>query len=280
MRRTDHFFRRIPMSTHPALARPAAGTSRLVPLTIGLAMLLALALAVHGPIAQWASYHAFADQRSAFGLPHAADVLSNLPFAIVGLWGLLRLRDAGARVATLAWRLFCLALIGTAAGSALYHLAPDNAALVFDRLPIAWACAALLCGIVAERIDARAGRPGVLALALVGAAASVAFWWWGEVHGTGDLRAYLYVQFLPMVVVPATLLADRRARPDAVGAGAWWAVLGLYALAKAMELADHAVFASLGLVSGHTLKHLLAAAGAACLVAGLVRARAGADQLR
>jgi hypothetical protein len=79
------------------------------------------------------------------------------------------------------------------------------------------------------------------------------------------------VQFLPMVIVPAVLLADRQPRPDAVGPAVWWAVLGCYALAKAMELADHPVYAALGIVSGHTLKHLLAAAGAAALVAGIAR---------
>jgi hypothetical protein len=264
------------MPTDSALAHLSGSGSRLAPLTVGLAALLALALALHGPIAQWASYHAFADQRVAFGLPHAADVLSNLPFAIVGVWGLLRLREAGGHVATLAWRLFCIALIGAAAGSALYHLAPDNASLVFDRLPIACACAALLCGFVAERIDVRAGRLDVLGVALAAAAGSVAIWWWGEARGTGDLRAYLYVQFLPMVIVPAALLADRSTARHAVRAGTWWAVLGLYALAKAMEVADHAVFASLGAISGHTLKHLLAAAGAAALVAGFARCpRAG-----
>lgn len=261
----------MPMPTDSILPRPLSASSRLVPMLLGLAVLLAVALVAHGPIAQWASYHAFADQRAAFGLPHAADVLSNLPFTAVGLWGLRRLRGGEAAPATLAWRLFCVALIGTAAGSTLYHLAPDNAALVFDRLPIAWACAALLCGFVAERIDGRAGRLGVLALALAGATASVAFWWWGESHGAGDLRTYLFVQFLPMLVVPATLVADRRVRPDVVGARTWWTVLALYASAKAMELADHAVFAALGVVSGHTLKHLLAAAGAAALVAGLSR---------
>lgn len=37
-----------------------------------LAALLALGLLLHGPIAQWASYHAFADQRGWLGIPHAA----------------------------------------------------------------------------------------------------------------------------------------------------------------------------------------------------------------
>ena len=39
---------------------------------------LGIALWLHGPIAQWADYHAFADQRTWLGVPNAANVLSNL----------------------------------------------------------------------------------------------------------------------------------------------------------------------------------------------------------
>ena len=268
----------MPSAVNPA--PPAPSRHRPITLLLGAAALLAAALLLHGPVLQWPDYHAFADRRAWLGLPHAADVLSNGPFALVGTWGLWRLRGMNAP-ATAAWRVFCAALIATALGSTLYHLAPGNTALVFDRLPIAWACASLLCAFLAERGHARAARAGVLAAALVAASASVAVWWWGERLGAGDLRAYLFVQFLPMLLVPLTLLAHREAgAPGAVPASAWWAVLAFYAGAKGMELADRIVFDMLGVVSGHTLKHLLAAAGAACLVAGLVRARDAADQLR
>lgn len=261
-------------------APTAASRHRLTGLLAAAAALLAAALVLSGPVLQWPDYHAFADQRAWWGLPNAADVLSNLPFALVGAWGLWRLRGAAAPSSP-AWRVFCAALVATAAGSTLYHLAPDNTALVFDRLPIAWACASLLCAFLAERWHPRAARAAVLVPALAVASLSVAAWWWGERAGAGDLRAYLFVQFLPMLLVPLTLVVRRHAdTPGVVPASAWWGVLALYALAKAMEIADRPVFEALGIVSGHTLKHLLAAAGAACLVAGLVRARAGADQLR
>ena len=97
----------------------------------------------HGPIAQWADYHAFADERAWLGLPNAANVLSNLPFLAVGVWALWQLRRAPtASPSLLAWRAFALALVLTAIGSTIYHWAPSNASLVGDRLPIAWACAA------------------------------------------------------------------------------------------------------------------------------------------
>ena len=47
-----------------------------------------LLLLWHGPIAQLSNYHAFADQRTLFGVPHALDVFSNLglcPARAVGL---------------------------------------------------------------------------------------------------------------------------------------------------------------------------------------------------
>lgn len=244
----------------------------------GLALALALALWWRGPIGQWASYHAFADQREAWGIPHAADVLSNLPFAVAGLWALWAGRAAPRIGAWLPWRGFALALVATAAGSSAYHWAPHNASLAFDRLPIAWACAALLCAFLAERRDARWARPTVLATAIALASASVALWWGSELAGRSDLRTYLFVQFLPMLLVPAALLMrlprqGRSILPDT----AWWGLLAGYVVAKGFELADHAVLDALGgWVSGHTLKHLAAAAAAAWIL----RAAQRAGQLR
>ena len=249
---------------------------------LALAAALALALGMHNPIPQWASYHAFADARSWLALPSAENVLSNLPFALIGAWGLW-LHSRAPRMAPdtsarRAWWGFSAALTCTAFGSALYHWAPTNASLVFDRLPIAWACTALLCAFLSERVDARwAGLPA-LAAGFVVATGSVAWWWLSEQHGQGDLRAYLFVQFLPMLLVPAALWLKLPARaPQALHNGTWWAVLGLYAAAKLMELADQSVFDALGFTSGHTLKHLLAAAAALYLL----RACAGTrSQLR
>lgn len=242
---------------------------------------LALALGSYGPIAQWADYHAFADSRAWLGIPNAANVLSNLPFAAVGAWGLwqlARLRRAGRGArADGAWLLFCIAVLCTAAGSALYHGSPDNQSLVTDRLPIAWACAALLCGFLGERFDARWTDASALAAALVMATLSVGWWWWTEQRTTGDLRAYLFVQVLPMILIPLALwIRAEPARGDMVRNLTWWLVLSLYAAAKGLEMADHWVFNATHGVSGHTLKHVFAAGAAGVLVAAVVRR----DQLR
>ena len=154
-------------------------------------LLIAAAMLAHGPIAQLAHYHDFADRRPLFGIANAADVLSNIGFAIVGVWGLVALAPhrCEPRIAR-GWpghALFLGSLVLTAIGSVWYHLAPDNARLFWDRTPIALLCAGLLIAVDAEtREDA---QPRWMLPALVAAAvASVEWWSYTEGHGEGDLR--------------------------------------------------------------------------------------------
>lgn len=86
-------------ATSPASSGRCPGRERVLPV---LGVLLALALIVHGPIPQWAAYHAFADRRALFGLPNAADVLSSLPFGMIGLWALWTSSGRPIREASLA----------------------------------------------------------------------------------------------------------------------------------------------------------------------------------
>ncbi|HEX6708140.1 MAG TPA: hypothetical protein VF169_25620 [Albitalea sp.] len=251
------------------LAAPPARTAWLLLITV----VAAAGLWWHGPIAQWPDYHRFADARAWGAIPNAANVLSNLPFLAVGAWGLWRGVHAEAcGPGHRAWLGFTLALLATGLGSAAYHWAPGNDALAFDRLPIAWACAFLLCGLLAERVDARWSRPGVLVAAWALASFSVLAWWIGERQGQGDLRLYAAVQFLPMLLVPAALALRLPATAaPAVSGRDWCLVLALYAVAKLSETADQAVLEQLAVVSGHTLKHLLAAAAAAWLLRSALR---------
>jgi hypothetical protein len=234
----------------------------------------ALALVLHGPIAQLPHYHDFTDTRRWLGLPNAADVLSNLGFAWVGIHGLARLwprrRHPSLATGWPGYALFLMAVLFTAAGSGYYHLAPDDGRLVWDRLPIALACAGLL---VAVRAESRPGTNawGWLVCVSAFAVASVAWWHFGELRGGGDLRPYLLLQGLPLVLIPL-----RQSIHGAPGQDrkAFALAIGLYVLAKLAELFDHEILAALGYLSGHTLKHLLATAGAAVLAMRLV-ARTG-----
>lgn len=239
-----------------------------IPLLVTVS-LCALMLA-HGPIAQLPHYHEFADQAAWAGVPHAADVLSNIGFALVGAWGILRLwpmqGDARLDAGRHGYRMFLAGLLLTSVGSGLYHLAPDDARLVWDRLPIALACAGLLAAVRAECLCKPDSRRDAFSFGLI-AVLSVGWWYLTEQNGAGDLRPYLLLQCLPLVLIPVWQLIHRAPRRDKVAFGC---ALALYVAAKLAELNDHALFAALGFISGHTIKHLLASAAAAVLVARLV----------
>ena len=266
----------VPGSKWTELASPAR--RRAVPYVLpgAVTLLAAAALAWYGPVQQPVHYHDFAEQRALFGLAHAGDVLSNLGFAVVGLVGLVRLARNWRSPALIAgrdgWLVFFLALLLTAAGSAWYHLAPDNARLLWDRLPIALACAGLMAAAWRETLGA--GRwvvPALLALAT----GSVAWWRWTDLHGAGDLRPYLLLQFLPLVLLPLLQWQHEVRMQERLAVGG---AMGLYLLAKVFEWGDHPVLRMLGVVSGHTIKHLLATLAAALIAWALSWRIAGAQR--
>lgn len=262
---------------HPAPAmdvplghgHPMAAWIRHAPTIVTVGMIAILAL--HGRIAQPAHYHDFADQSVAIGLPHAADVLSNAGFALVAIWGWLTLRprraSARLRAGWPGYRLFLIGLLLTAFGSAFYHLAPDNIRLIWDRLPIALVCAGLLAGVRGDVFGV--SRTGFDAIAIgLCAVASVAWWAMTERSGAGDLRPYLLLQGLALVLIPLWQAIYRCPRTDRIAFGT---AMALYILAKAAELLDHEIATAFGFVSGHTLKHLIATAATAAIVWGLTR---------
>jgi hypothetical protein len=252
-----------------------------------ITVLVVIVLLIHGPIAQLPHYHEFADQRTLFGVPSGADVLSNIGFALVGLWGMLSLwryrDDPSLGKGWPGYFLFMLSLVFTAIGSGFYHLEPDNARLVWDRLPIALACGGLLAGVRSEMDIGADGRRQV-ALFSIFAVLSVVWWRVTDQAGHGDLRPYLLLQGLPLLLIPlwhaiygapplwhAIYGAPRK---DRIAFGA--AIL-LYVLAKAAELHDRELLEMFGWISGHSIKHLLATVAAAVLI-GRLNARVLQDK--
>jgi len=231
---------------------------------LALAVLGALLLACFGPpFAQPAGYHAFADRHTRWGVPHGFDVLSNLPFAVLGItgaWLLVQVRGAMDRAQQSLAALACAGLVLTTFGSAWYHWRPDDAGLLVDRAAMAVAFAGLL-GLAACRVSERAG----LALgAFLMVAAPAALWAW---FTSGNLLPWAVLQGAGMVllVVVALLPTGPQVLPVR-----WGVVIALYAFAKLLELGDHAVWQLTDeAVSGHTLKHLVAAAAAWPLVDAL-----------
>jgi hypothetical protein len=220
--------------------------------------------ALFGPrIPQPQSYHHFADQRNSWAIPHFFDVVSNLGFLVVGLWGAVFTLNATcgtegvflARKERWPYFLFFLGVLLTAFGSAYYHWAPDNARLVWDRLPMTVGFMGLLAAVLGERVTPSLSAK--MLAPLVGAGmGSVLYWRWTDLQGHDDLRLYAIVQFgsLALVLALCLLLPSRYTRGNDM-----FVVVGLYALAKLFESLDEQIFALGGIVSGHTLKHLAAA---------------------
>ena len=234
-----------------------------IALMLGVAVGMGVLMLLLHPIPQPASYHNFADHRSWLGIPNFGDVTSNLAFAVVGVWGLrfllrLKLPNAPHFVDPRERWPYTLAFFGillTAFGSAYYHLAPGNARLVWDRIPMTIVFASLVAAVIAERISVPGGLRLLPFLIAIGAG-SVLQWYVDELHGHGDLRFYAAVQAYSTIVLLLALML-----PPKYSHGSDFAVVvGFYVLAKILELADQPVFACGRIVSGHTLKHLAAAA--------------------
>ena len=230
------------------------------------ALAVALLVAAFGPaIAQAPHYHAFADQRAWWGIPCAMDVLSNVPFAVAGAWGWWALRPLQAEPQAPAHKplaaVFFAGLVLTALCSSFYHWQPDNAGLAVDRMGMTVAFAGLLGLAVADRVSARLAWLVAGAVLVLGAVAVVVW------VNAGNLLPWVVLQGGGMVLV--LLLAVRRPVSGAWGIPLAW-VIAAYTLAKVLELQDHLVFEwTQGWVSGHSLKHAVAALAAWPVIAAV-----------
>ena len=223
------------------------------------------------PIPQDPAYHIFADGRSLLGIPNFWNVVSNLPFILVGAYGLMVTASHPTAVGESSlywpWLTFCAGLILTALGSAWYHVAPTNATLVWDRLPMTLGFAGFLTILIGEYLSLAAARALFLPILLAGVG-SVVYWNLTETAGAGDLRPYAVVAIFPLLATPAILIA-RRDQSDLTSA--MWVMLAYYGAAKLCEHFDAATFQVLGVISGHSLKHLFAALSGLVLLQAIRR---------
>jgi hypothetical protein len=236
----------------PIGSQPVRG--RVYALVVLAAALLVLAF-VLPPFAQPQNYHAFADSRGWLGIPNYGNVASNVMFLVVGLAGLAAMRSPTVRAmesaARHAYALMFIGLVFTAFGSAYYHWAPSDARLVWDRLPMTVVFMPLLAATYAERLRWRSDLP-LLVLTLLGIG-SVVYWKLSD-----NLMPYLIAQggsilliLLALAMLP-TPWTERRML---------WPALACYAVAFVSEKLDMDIFrATRGVISGHTIKHLVAAA--------------------
>lgn len=222
---------------HVLLAGLALGT---------FALLFALA-----PVPQNPAYHAFAD--TGF-----LNVASNAAFLLVGAVGLAVCLTKDVGIAKASWLVFFVGVISVGVGSAYYHWQPSNSTLVWDRLPMTVGFMGLFAAVIGESVDERLGRV-ILVPAIAVGVLSVLWWVLRD-----DLRFYGWVQFVPLatILVVLGLFDAKYSHRGLIGVG-----LGWYALAKVFEYFDVGIFEMTGGgVSGHTLKHLSAAAGCATIV--------------
>lgn len=202
------------------------------------------------PIPQDQAFHRLADQRAFLGIPNFWNVVSNVPFFVIGILGL---RLPGP----LSQRIFFFAIFLVAFGSSYYHWAPSDAPLMWDRLPITLGFMAIFANLIEERVSEKAGRAllwPLLALGII----SLVVW-----RATDDLRLYGWVVFFPLLVLPLLFWLFP---PKYTGTANWFVAAGLYGASKLTEVLDWQIMSLGGVVSGHTLKHLFVAAAAFVLL--------------
>jgi hypothetical protein len=210
------------------------------------ALAAAAFIAIAFPVTRTPAFHHYADQRDWLAIPHAGDVLSNAPFAVIAVWAMRRARGWLARLA-------CAGIAAIGVGSAAYHVAPSDIMLAFDWGPIALGLMFILAVVIDDRLGTRAGRIALIG-GIAAAIGSVAIWkLGGGTHG-GNVTPYGAVQAfgiaLPLLVA---LIAPGRiaVRPLLL------AVL-CFAIARLCAANDHQLLAAIG-ISGHSLKHIAAA---------------------
>lgn len=224
---------------------------------------LVLALGWHVPADGHAVVHAhghpFVDARAFQGIPNALDVLSNLAFLAVGWWVWRRARTVAWPA---AWRALAASMVLTAAGSAIYHWTPNPFGLLLDRLGMSATFAVVMAIAVAERWARTWALPAGMGVLAAGVASAALDW------SQAQVLPWAMLQFGGLLC----LCVAAAVRPVVVGPVVRWGMLiALYALAKVFELADAAVFdITQGVIAGHALKHLAAAAAVWLALRGTV----------
>jgi hypothetical protein len=227
-------------------------------LLIGLT-LVAIGLALFLPaMPQPREYHDFIDKRAVYGIQNFFDVASNAAFALAGIVGLLAVLYPRSCFESPAERLpyavFCIGVLMTAAGSCYYHLEPNNETLFWDRLPMTIAFMSLISAQIVDRVSVRGGLLALVPMLLIGIG-SVVYWIMTERQGQGNVVPYAVLQAYSVIVLLklAAMHPSRYTHGNAI-----YAVFAGYLLAKVFEHYDREIFEWTGVVSGHTLKHVMA----------------------
>lgn len=222
-----------------------------------IAVIAIVSIAQVPAISQTTDYHHFADERSWLGVPNFGNVISNLPFFIIGLAGIVYVANHRNQLADFYWGglTFSIGVLLVAFGSGYYHWAPSNETLLWDRLPMTIGFMGLYALIVSAFVKVESGVR-LLPWLIVAGILSVLYWYFTESIGKGDLRWYALVQFLPMVLTLCILVMFK---VEGLNRGKLVMVLCWYGVAKLLEMGDVFLLDLTSHISGHSLKHVAAA---------------------
>ncbi|WP_299018039.1 hypothetical protein [uncultured Photobacterium sp.] len=240
-------------------------------LIISALVLAALAM-YFAPIRQSRNFYNYADQRTLLGIPNFWNVITNLPFLIVGILGLNKYNRKKILsiepIANKSYMTFFVGLIAIFFGSSYYHLVPDAFSLMLDRISLSVAFIALYCIVLTEYISPTLGQRLLFPL-ITYSMLAVLYWYISDtLTGRGDLSAYILVQVIPIVHLP---LAVWLFTSNFSHGRFYIYALIAYALAKWAESNDDFLYQLTGEISGHSIKHLFAALGGFFVYWGLIK---------
>ena len=225
--------------------------TKILPLSLIVILIVSIvALFQIEPIAQDLAYHNFSDQLRFWSIENAWNVLSNLPFVIVGIFGFLWSLTLKKFRSQFIFLSLAVALVGL--GSAYYHFNPNNETLVWDRLPMTLAFTTIFSLVISQFINEKIGYGFWSILVLIGIGS---IWYWNKFN---DLRLYALVQFYPLIAILLCLFFSQTNKHLKLS---YWLLLSFYVIAKICEHFDMEIHEFLVVFSGHSLKHVFAALG-------------------
>jgi len=214
------------------------------------------------PLALDISPYEFACDGTLLGIPHFWNVVTNIPFLLIGIWGFTevrRLRRAG-RTVSFNWTGIWVSTACIGLGSGAYHLFLTPFGLGLDRLAIAGLIAFLGAHVAQVIHGIGPSRRLTFWLVLVSETTVVVWMLGGSAWFYGVLQAAAGLGVV-LVVVRADLRTRRGLRRLSVPPGPLYLFAACYGLAKVCELFDAEVCSATGWIGGHPLKHVFAALG-------------------
>lgn len=202
------------------------------------------------PIHQDLSYHHFAEQRFLVGIPHWGDVITNISFAISGLF-LLKFKNnqeyyPGQKMLFYCFVFACVALC---LGSGYYHYNPNNYGLLWDRATMLLGFALILID-TAIRYNIFTYKNLFIKIVLIEVLFLITLLPWVSFD---RLELYVLAQFFVMSVMPLLAIKNYLEKGNMYQHILFMFLF--YSLAKFFEHYDVLFYNLIGF-SGHSIKHI------------------------